>query len=157
MAVDKDDIVRRLGEIAIFLELNGASPYEVLAFRNGADSLREWEGDLQCAVAAGTLTEIHGIGKGIAGVIEEFARHGHSQKYENVRGNYPATVLELFDVPGLGLKKIKQLHAELGIDSLAKLEHAATSGAVRGLSGFGAKTEAGIIRGIGWARRPRSQ
>ena len=124
----------------------------MLAFRNAADSLHEWDGDLAAAVAEETLTDIPAIGKGIAAVIAEFVRTGHAQKYDSVRGDYPLTLLELFDVPGLGMKKIKLLYTELGIADLGALEQAACSGAIRALPGFGAKSEARILRGIAWVR-----
>lgn len=137
----------------MFMELRGASPFEVLAFRNAAASLHEWDGDLHQAVAAGTLTDIAAVGKGIAGVIAEFARTGHAQKYDSVRGSYPVTLLQLLQVPGLGVKKVSALYETLGIADLEALERAAATGAVRALPGFGARTEERILRGIGWVRR----
>lgn len=140
----------------MFLELQDASPFEVLAFRNAAASLHEWDGDLQQAAAGGTLTDIPAVGKGIAGVIAEFVCTGQARKYDAVRGDYPATVLELLQVPGIGVKKLRTLYAELGVADLDALERAAQAGAVRALPGFGTRTEARIRRGIVWARRRRN-
>ncbi|MGI9302573.1 MAG: histidinol-phosphatase, partial [Gammaproteobacteria bacterium] len=109
--MEKSDIVRILEEIAVFLEFAETNPFEVNAFRNGAQYLDEWQGDLQQAVREGTLTDIYGIGKGIASVVTELVRTGRSEKYDKLRGAYPAGFLELFHVPGLGMKKIKALHA----------------------------------------------
>ena len=110
------------------------------AFRNGAQYLDEWQGDLQQVVREGTLTDIYGIGKGIASVVTELVRMGKSEKYDKLRGAYPEGFLELFRVPGLGMKKIKALHAALGVDSLDNLEQAAKHGQIRALKGFGTKT-----------------
>ncbi len=51
----------------------------------------------------------------------------------------------------MGPKKAVILHRELGIDSLAALQSACESGAVRKLKGFGAKTEAAILEGLAFA------
>ncbi len=152
----REEVVRRLEAIALLLELEGANPFEVAAFRNGARSLYEWEGDLRRAVEDGSLTALHGVGKGIAGVVGELVREGRAARYEQLAGRYPPGFLDLFEVPGLGLRKIKTLHAELGVGDLDGLEHAAASGAIRTLKGFGAKSEERIARGVAWVRRRRA-
>ena len=56
-------------------------------------------------------------------------------------------------IPGLGPKKIKALHEELKIESLADLRHAAESGQIAPIKGFGAKTEAKILEGIAFIEK----
>lgn len=153
MGMSKDEVVRVLERIAILLELDDANPFEVMAFRNGAGHLDDWDGDLEQAVAEGTLTNVFGIGKGIAAVVSELISSGRSERYETLLGNHPESLLDLFRVPGLGLSKIKTLYEKLGIDSLESLEQAAQAGRIRTLKGFGAKSEERIIRSIEYARR----
>ena len=151
--MDKTDIVKILQRIGIAMELEESNPFEIMAFRNGAEHLEDWEGDLSQAVADATLTDIYGIGKGLASVITELVKTGRSVRYDEICLKYPETLFDLFSVSGLGTSKIKKLNQTLGVDSLDTLEAAAKAGRIRVLTGFGAKTEERILRNVGYARR----
>ncbi|MDH3689050.1 MAG: helix-hairpin-helix domain-containing protein [Gammaproteobacteria bacterium] len=151
--IEKTEVVRILEDIATLLEFADTSVFEVMAFRNGAQYLDEWNGDLADAVANATLTEIYGIGKGLASVISDLVLTGKSEKYDQLRTMFPETLLELRRVPGLGTKKIKTLYEQLGIDSLDSLERAAKAQNIRKLKGFGAATEERIIAAMERSRR----
>ncbi|HXV77252.1 MAG TPA: helix-hairpin-helix domain-containing protein [Candidatus Polarisedimenticolaceae bacterium] len=151
--MDKQEVVRTLEEMAEILELTEANPFQILAYRNGAQNLDDWAGDLDRAVHDRTLTELPGIGKGLAAIITDLMLHGRSAECERLRGLVPRTLRELLNVPRLGPKRIRKLHRELGVESLASLEAAAKQGRIRALAGFGPKSEEQIIRGIERARR----
>ena len=146
--MDKSDIVTILQRIGIAMDLEESNPFEIMAFKNGAEHLDDWDGDLEQAVADGTLTDIYGIGKGLAAVIVELVTTGRSARYDEICREYPETFFDLFKVSGL-----KKLNQRLGVDSLDRLEEAARSGQIRALSGFGAKTEERILRNVAYARR----
>ena len=147
--MEKTDIVKILQRISIAMELEGNNPFEIMAFKNGAEHLDDWDGDLSETVAQGSLTDIYGIGKGLAAVL---VTTGRSVRYEEICVAYPETFFDLFLVSGLGTSKIKKLNQTLGVDSLDTLEAAAKAGKIRELPGFGAKTEERIIRNIQYAR-----
>ena len=151
--MDKTDIVKVLRRIGIAMELEESNPFEIMAFRNGAEHLDDWDGDLAQAVSDATLTDIYGIGKGLAGVITELVRTGRSERYDEICRKYPETLFDLFSVSGLGASKIKKLNQTLGVDSLDSLEEAAKAGRIRALAGFGVKTEERILRNVEYARR----
>ena len=151
--MEKNQIVTVLEEMSLLLELAEANAFEIMAYRNGAQSLDDWQGDLEEAIERGALTEIHGIGKGLAAVITDLARTGRSKKHDDLKGQFPQRLLELMRVPGLGVKKIRTLHRELHIDSLDALEQAARNGEIRALPGFGARSEERILSGVARARR----
>lgn len=151
--MDKSDIVKILRRIGIAMELEENNPFEIMAFKNGAEHLDDWDGDLDQAVADATLTDIYGIGKGLAGVIIELVSTGRSARYDEICAKYPETLFDLFLVSGLGTSKIKRLNQTLGVDSLDTLEEAAKAGQIRALSGFGAKTEERILHNVEYARR----
>ena len=155
--MDKSAVIEALEEIAFLLELSDSGPFEVLAFRNGARSLDDWEGDLHAAVRDGRLTDIYGVGKGIASVVSELVTTGGSARHDELRTGFPDGILELRFVPGLGVKKIRALHRELGIGSLDALEAAAREGRIRELAGFGAKSEERMMSGVERARRRLSR
>lgn len=155
--MNKTEVIRILEDMAVLLELADANPFEVMAFRNGAQNLEDWEGDLVQAVSGETLTDIHGIGKGLAGVIAELVSTSTSKKYDELRSLFPETLPDLLRVPGLGIKKVKILYEQLGIDTLDSLAQAAQGQRIRGLNGFGPRSEERILTGVERARQRRAR
>ena len=151
--MDKREVVRTLEEMAEILEITEANPFQIMAYRNGAQSLDDWDGDLEQAVRGQTLTELPGIGKGLSAMISDLVLTGQSAECERLRALLPGKLCELLQVPRLGPKRIRRLHRELGVDSVAALEAAAREGRIRALKGFGPKSEEEILRGIERARR----
>jgi DNA polymerase (family X) len=154
---DKFTIARLLDEISRYLELSDSKPFRARAFENAARAVERLEDDPAGLVASGALYEVSGIGKGTGQVIEEIIRTGTVKMLEDLRAQYPPGIFELLRVPKLGLKKVGQLHAELGVGSLDELEEAAKNGRVAALKGFGPKTAEHILKGIGFARMRESQ
>ena len=151
--MDKAEIVRILEEMAVILEISEANPFEIMAYRNGARSIEDWEGDLSRAVQENSLTDISGIGKGLAGVITDLVLEGVSSEHRRLLGLFSEKLLDLLKLSGLGPKKIKTLNKELGIDGLDSLEQAAREKRIRSLKGFGPKSEERILAGIERFRR----
>src|SRR4051812_9372132 len=139
--MEKEAIADTLEKIATLLELKGENPFKIRAYTNAARSLETWGGNAAALGQEATLEKIPGIGKGIAMVIRELIETGSSKIYEEVRGEFPPTILELFTLPGLGAKKIKALHEQLHISSIAQLQEACQTGRVAELPGFGKTTQ----------------
>ncbi len=154
--MDKDQVVRTLKEMGDLLEIGDANTFEIMAYRNGMRRVDDFEGDLEEAVQAGTLTKIDGIGKGLAKVISELVRDGRSDEHEEIKGRFPPGLPEMLKLRGIGPKKVKVLWTELGVANLDELEAAAREQKVSALKGFGKKTEENIIGSIEW-RRNRSK
>jgi DNA polymerase (family X) len=152
--MDKLAVAKALNEIARYLELSDPNPFRAKAFENAARAIDNLERPLSDATA---LTGVPGIGKATAAIIEELVRTGTSAYLEELRAQYPAGIFELARVPKLGLRKIGQLHSELGIASLDELEAAARAGKLAKLKGFGARTQQQILDGIAFARARESR
>jgi DNA polymerase (family X) len=150
-------VARVLAEIAALGELNDMDSFRVRAFLNAARLLEGTEADLDALARAGRLTTLRGIGPGLAAVVGELVLTGRSTVYEELRTATPVGLFDLMRIPGLGTKRIRTLHDELGIDSLDALEEAASAGRVAGLPGFGVKTEQKILAGIPFARTSRER
>jgi uncharacterized protein YecE (DUF72 family) len=146
--VEKQRVVTVLKEIGDLLEIAEANAFEVMAYRNAARSLDSFDGDLEGAVAGGTLTKLHGVGKGIARVVTDLVSDGRSPEHDAIRGRFPAGLPELLGLPGIGPKKVKALYGELGVSDLEALETAARASKVSALRGFGKKTEERILAAI---------
>jgi DNA polymerase (family 10) len=150
--MDKFNIARTLDEISRYIQLSDPNPFKARAFEKAARAVENIEGDVEPLVASGAIYDVSGVGKATGKVVEEIVRTGRSEYLEELRAQYPPGIFELLRVPKLGLKKIGQLHSELGIGSLDDLEDATRDGRVAKLKGFGAKTAEMILKGIDFAR-----
>ncbi len=146
MPVRNAEIADTFDEMAALLEIRGANPFRVRAYRNAARTLRGMPQSVGDLLAEGQdLSKLPDIGKDLAGKIAEIVETGHLGALDEVRREVPEGLVELTRLPGLGAKRVKALHDELGISDLRGLERAARGRRIRGLSGFGAKTEERIL------------
>lgn len=139
--------------IGDILEFQGANPFRVRAYRSGARTIRDYHESLAALAAEGPakLKEIAGIGDDLAAKIVTLVTSGTLPMLDELKAQVPDSVLALLRIPGVGPKKAALLHKELGIKSLAELKAACESHQVQKLKGFGEKTEAVILQGIGFA------
>lgn len=144
--INKFTIVATLQEIGQLLEAKGVDQFRARAYRNAARSIADFSGDLATLAAQDRLTEIKGIGSGLAAQIKEILTTGRSSILERLRTELPPGVIELSRI--LSLKKLEKLHTALGISSLADLKAAIASGKVRDVPGFGAKSEEQLLAAI---------
>ncbi len=137
-------------QIADLLEFQGANPFRVRAYRNGARAIRDLAESAAELVSTPNrqLTEIPGIGKDLAEKVFTLVQTGTLPLREELLEQIPQTILAILRVPGLGPKRTAVLHHELGISTLEQLREACEAHRVQGLKGFGAKTEATILQGL---------
>ncbi len=137
-----------LGEIAELLEIGGESTFRIRAYGRAAQVIRSLPQDINTLDREGDLTEITGVGKGIAAKLHELLTTGEMEYFEELKAEMPESLAELTHVPGLGPKKAKLVYDELGIADLDDLRQAVSEGQLRSLPGMGVKTEANIARGL---------
>ena len=137
-------------QVADLLEFQGANPFRIRAYRSGARTIRDLPEPVTGILADETrqLTDIDGIGKDLAEKCRVLVANGELPQLQKLLVQIPRTVLDLLRIPSLGPKKAKVLYQELGITTLDALRTACESGQVRGLKGFGTKTESAILHGI---------
>src|SRR6059058_4344857 len=146
--MDKATIADVLEKIATLLELKGENPFKIRAYVNAARSLETWGGNIADLGDEETLEKIPGIGKAIAAKIKELVETGSLKFYDDLRAEFPADILELFSLPGLGAKKIKTLSEKLQVSSIVQLHEACVAGRVAELPGFGKTTQEKLCRAI---------
>lgn len=146
--MNKDQVAEVLVNIGTLLELKGENPFKTRAYLNAARALESMSESLEKVIADGRLGEIKGIGEAINKKIVELVSTGKLAYYEELKAATPPGLVAMLDVPGLGPKKIKVLHDELGITSIEQLEAACKDGRVGDLRGFGARTAQNICEGI---------
>jgi len=148
MAVSRDDIAAVLEEIALLLEIKGENPFKIRAYRNGAETVRNFEGDIVAKAKANELDNIKGIGKALQEKIYELADTGKLIFHENLRGEFPKGLFDLFGIQGLGPKKVRALYEKLKVDSIESLKAACTDGSAASLPGFGKKSIDKLLESI---------
>jgi DNA polymerase (family 10) len=151
--MDKHAAARLLDTIASYQELKGENPFKVRAFSNAARAVDGFEGDLAQALASGELAATKGIGPATLEVVREYAASGRSSLLEELRRHVPDGLVEMRRISGLGVTKIRTLHEQLRISTVAELELAARNGRLAALPKFGEKTAEKILRGIAFLRR----
>ncbi|MEN8785459.1 MAG: DNA polymerase/3'-5' exonuclease PolX, partial [Akkermansiaceae bacterium] len=146
--VTRESLISTLEEIALLLELKGENPFKTRAYRNGAEVVQNFDGDIVARAAENNLKGIKGIGDALQQKLHELASTGKLEYFENLRAEFPSTLFELFELQGLGPKKIKALYDKLGISSVTELKEACQGKEISDLSGFGAKTVEKILAAI---------
>lgn len=148
MAISRDDIAAVLDEIALLLEIKGENPFKTRAYRNGAETVRNYDGDIVKKAAANELDGIKGIGKALQEKLHELASTGELKFHQNLRAEFPEGLFDLFGIQGLGPKKVRALYDQLGVDSIEALKTACTDGSAAGLPGFGKKSIEKLLEAI---------
>ncbi len=145
--MDNRTIARTFLDIADLLELKGENAFKVRAYRGAADTVAGWP-DAVARLDEPALRELPGIGKDLAARIHELGTTGTCPLLESLRRDYPATILDLLRLQGVGPKTVAMLYETLGIASVDALADAARAGRLRQVKGMGAKKEALILKAI---------
>jgi DNA polymerase (family X) len=141
------EIADTLEMLADLLEFQGANPFRIRSYRNGARTIRDLTDSIATIVQedASRLKKLPGIGESVAEKCVTLVQTGSLPQLQELLEKIPESVLSLLRLPGLGPKKAAALYRELGIESLPALEAACRAGKVRELKGFGEKTEQSIL------------
>jgi DNA polymerase (family X) len=145
---DPRQISLDLDEIAALLEFAGASKFRVNAYRRGAEIVNTLGDELGSLVEQGRLQEFEGIGPTLSRQIEELWNAGSSELLARLRSEQPEGAAELMHVAGLTPRRIRALHAALGIRSVEGLRAACVAGEVARVAGFGEKTQAKLFAAV---------
>lgn len=147
MAAVNADIAEQLNEIADLLEISGANPFRIRAYRKAARVVAELPRNVAEMLDAGTdLDDLPGIGPDLAGKIAVLARTGHITLLDQLERDSPPALRELLALPGLGPKRVRALHDALGITTLDELAEAAHAGRIHSLPGFSSTMEQKLLR-----------
>jgi DNA polymerase (family 10) len=149
MTVHNKEIADLFNQLADILEIEGANPFRVRAYRNAARFIGDYPRKLSEMVQAGEdLTRLPGIGEDLSKKIITIVNTGHLPALEKEAKHVPEALVELMKLQGLGPKRVKKLYELLKISSLDELAAAASEHKIRDLSGFGQKTEDKILEEV---------
>ena len=145
--MDNSEIAAVLYEVADLLELQGVS-FKPQAYRRAARSIEQLDTPLSQLSAEGRLEEVSGVGEALSKKIEEMLSTGELGYLDKLRAEVPEGLVRILEVPDVGPKTAMLLHKELGISSVEELKEAVLAHRLRGMKGFGEKTEERILQGI---------
>lgn len=142
---DPKEVSRGLETIAALLRFDEQPKFKVLSYERAAQIVDTLGDDLGPLVEQDRLRELSGIGSSLSQQIQELWNTGHSAYLTQLLEGHPEGAAELVRVPGLTPKRIRALHAALGISSLEALIEACREGRLRNVQGFGEKTEQRLL------------
>lgn len=155
VSMNKRAVVSALEEIAACLELKGEDQFRVRAYQSAARAVGAHTGDVHAALQTGELAELKGVGSATLDVIVEVLETGTSRMLEDLRDQVPPGLVEMLQIAGLGVAKIRQIHDTLHVDTLEELESAARDGRLSRLPRFGPKTAEKVLKSIQYLRQAK--
>ncbi len=145
----RNQVSTALHQMAVLLELSGANMFRTRSYQNASRLIGSLSQDLGELVASGEIFNLKGIGKGLGTAISQAVGEGKwPEDWTDLHTNTPQGLIEMLGIPGVGPKKIKVLHDELGVLSVADLQEACVKNEVAPMKGFGAKSQQKILDGI---------
>lgn len=152
-AVHNSDIAEIFYRLAELLEIEGANPFRIRAYRRAAATIEDLPRPAAEMLARGEdFSDLPGIGEDLAGKIIEICETGRLGALQEVEARTPSDLARLTAVPGLGPKRVKVLHDVLGVRSVEDLIAAAAAGRVRKLPRFGEVFEQRLLKELKAAR-----
>jgi DNA polymerase (family 10) len=142
------EIAEALDELGDLNELDGAVVYRVVAYRQAAKAVRESAIAVEQLARQDRLTELQSVGKTIAEKIQTLLETGEIPASAKLKKKFPASLLELMRIPGLGPKTARKIYEELGISTLDELRRAAEEEKLRSVAGLGPKAEQNILAAL---------
>jgi DNA polymerase (family 10) len=153
--MENRDIARMFERVADLLEIQGANPFRIRAYRNASLTIEGIGTPLESLIGQDdgkALQKLPGIGKDLAEKIVTIVRTGSLPLLAELSQDTPESLVTLLQIPGLGPKRAKIVHDALGVQTIDQLREAAIAGRLARLRGFGKASEQAILRAIEQAR-----
>ncbi len=149
MPVHNSDIAAIFSKVADLLEIDGANPFRVRAYRNASRTIDDFSRSLADMIANNEdVTKLPGIGKDLADKIKKIVQTGTFPQLKEIESHIPPELRDMMKIAALGPKRVRILYKKLKVSNIEQLEEAAKGRKVRELTGFGQKTEEKIIEEI---------
>jgi DNA polymerase (family 10) len=141
------EIVDLLELTGRLMELHERDAFKTRSYQTAAFNLDKSTADL-ANLPVDELLKLQGVGKSVAQKIREIAETGHLTELDELLAQTPQGVLDMFRIKGLGVKKIRTIWHEAGIDNLRDLQMACENGQIAKIKGFGANTQEKILAAL---------
>ena len=147
-SLTNQEIAEILNHISQILDIQGENPFKIRAYIKASQTIANLTYQLASLEDMGKISELPGIGEGIAKKISELIQTGKLQYYEDLKKSKYAPLTKFLDIPGMGPKHAKLVHDKLGVKTVEALRKAAEDGRLKTLPGLGEKAEKNILQGI---------
>jgi DNA polymerase (family 10) len=151
------EVAEILAQIGAMLEIKGENQFRVRAYYNASRQVEGLPVDIQTVARENKLSEVPGIGKGLAEKIDQYIRTGQMTYYEELKKTIPDGLLEMLKIPSVGPRTVKTLYEELGIKTVQELEYACNENRLLKLRGFGQRSQEKVLEGIKFFNRSKGQ
>jgi len=153
--LENKEIARVLWETADLMEIAAEDSFRIRSYRNGATAVEGYPERIVDILRdpARKVTDIPGIGKGLAQVLAEIADHGSCERRDLLLAKFPPTALEFLKIQGLGPKSIALIFEHFRISTIDELERLCQEHKLRDLPRMGAKLEEKVLRSIAGYRQ----
>jgi DNA polymerase (family 10) len=147
------EIAAIFGHMADLLEIQGANPFRIRAYRNARSNLESLTDNVEEIAKRDALKTIQGIGKDLAAKITEYIQSGQIQAFEELKNEIPVGLLNIVTIPTIGPKTAKLIFEQLGVESVEQLETLARNEELLKVPGIKKKTLENIVQGIDLYKR----
>jgi DNA polymerase (family X) len=153
--MENREFARVLAETADLMEIAGEDGFRIRSYRNAASAIEGYPERVDDILAnpERKVTEIPGVGKGLASVLEELSKRGSFEKRDSLLAQFPPTLLELFKIQGLGPKGIGLVYEHYKVATIDELERICKEQKLRELPRMGAKLEEKVLKSIAQYRQ----
>jgi DNA polymerase (family 10) len=142
-------------QIADLLEIQGANPFRVRAYRRAALNIEGLAENIETLAVQGTLRNISGIGEDLANKIDEYLQTGKIVFHEELKKEVPLGLAKMVEIPSVGPRTAKEIYDRFRVETLEDLEALCKTDKLLGVPGFKQKTLDNILRGIDLYRKKR--
>ena len=139
------EIAAAFRELGTLYELDGANRFRVLAYKEAARVIADSPQPVGELAQQGKATTMQGVGDTIQEKIVALLDEGEIPAARKLKEKFPASLVELTRIPGVGAKTVRRIYDDTGIATLDELKAAAEAGDLRGLKGLGAKFEENVL------------
>jgi DNA polymerase (family X) len=153
--LENKEIARLLWETADLMEIAGEDSFRIRSYRNASTAIEGHPERIEDILRdpARKVTDIPGIGKGLAVVLAELVERGSFERRDSLLAKFPPTALEFLKIQGLGPKGIAVILAHHRISTIDELERLCLEHRLRELPRMGAKLEEKVLRSIAQYRQ----
>jgi DNA polymerase (family 10) len=148
--LENRDFSRILYETADLMEIAGEDGFRIRSYRNGASAIEGYPESISGILTnpERKITDVPGIGKGLAAVLQQIEDHGSCGKRDELLLKFPPAALEFLKIQGLGPKSIALLFEHFQVSTMDQLEQLCRDQKLRTLPRMGAKLEEKVLRSI---------
>jgi DNA polymerase (family X) len=132
------------------MEIAGDDSFRIRSYRNAATAIDGLVESISTILrnTERKVTEITGIGKGLAHVLEEIEATGSCERRDELLKKFPPAALEFLKIQGLGPKGVALLFQHFQVETIDDLEKLCKEQKLRELPRMGAKLEEKVLRSI---------